>query len=86
MNPRVPRRVVGYGVAVLMSGAALLVRRVLTRQVGSGLPAFLTFSTAVMLSTTLYGLGPGLLATVLSAALAAYSALLRSAQFLGGQG
>jgi signal transduction histidine kinase/CheY-like chemotaxis protein len=56
----------------LTSGAALLVWETLTWQVGPGLPPYLTFYPAVMLTATLYGFGPGLLATVVSAVLAAY--------------
>jgi K+-sensing histidine kinase KdpD len=66
------RWIVQYGVADLASGTGLLVRLVLTRSIGPGLPAFLFLYPAVRLSATLYGLGPGLLATAVSALLAAY--------------
>ncbi len=55
-----------------MSGAALLLRSALTGLAGPGVPAYLTFYPAVMLTAMLYGLGPGLLATGASGLLAAY--------------
>ena len=66
------RRLVQYGVAVLASGTALLVQRVLLSYIGPGLPTYLLFYPAVMLTATVCGLGPGLLATAVSALLAAY--------------
>ena len=57
------RRIVGYGFALGVSGAALLLRVWLTAHVGPGLPTYLIFYPAAMLAATLYGLGSGLLAT-----------------------
>ena len=72
MTASLKRRIVQYSVAVLTSGAALLVRLGLTGAIGPGLPTYLFFYPAVMLSATLYGLGPGLLATAVSALFAVY--------------
>ncbi|MGZ3416185.1 MAG: DUF4118 domain-containing protein, partial [Isosphaeraceae bacterium] len=66
------RRIIQYGFAVLASGVALFGHLGLTASIGPGLPPFLLFYPAVMLSATLYGLGPGLLATAVSALLVAY--------------
>jgi PAS domain S-box-containing protein len=62
---------VAYGVAVVATGAALLLRLPLVPVVGYDIP-FMTFLPAVMLSAYLGGLGPGLLAMVLGAAAADY--------------
>src|SRR5512147_830366 len=67
MTFNLKRRIVQYGVAVLASGAAFLLRRVLTGYIGPGLPLYLLFYPAVMLTATVYGLGPGLLSTAVSA-------------------
>jgi PAS domain S-box-containing protein len=77
------RRIVWYGFAVLASGVALLVQLGLTRTIGPGLPTFLLFYPIVMFSAMLYGLGPGLLATAVSALLAAYF-ILPSERFAVG--
>ena len=68
-TPWLPAR---YGFAVLAAAVALLVRHGLTRTTGPGLPAYVTFYPAVMFTGTLCGFGPGLLATAVSALLAAY--------------
>ena len=72
MTSGLKRRIVQYGVAVLASGTALLVQRVLISYIGPGLPTYLLFYPAVMLTATVCGLGPGLLATAVSALFAAY--------------
>jgi len=64
------RPLVAYGVAVLASVAALLVRFGLTAWVGPGLPTYITFYPAVMLIAMLYGLGPGVLTTMAAAVFA----------------
>ena len=72
MTSGLKRRTIQYGFAVLASGTALLVQRVLISYIGPGLPTYLLFYPAVMLTATVCGLGPGLLATAVSALLAAY--------------
>lgn len=68
----IPRaRLVAYGVAVLATSVAFVVRLALVPLVGYHTP-YLTFVPAVMLSAYLGGLRPGLLATALSAAAARY--------------
>lgn len=52
-----------YAFALVMVGAAFLLRWGLTRLVGGGLPLFITFYPVVMLSALLGGVGPGLVAT-----------------------
>ncbi len=64
-----------YAVAVLLVGAAFVVRYALSSLIGGQLPTWITFYPAVMLVALLGGLGPGLLATA-TAALAAYYFLL----------
>ena len=71
MDTETRRQMVEYGVALLTTGVALLCWHILTRYIGPGLPPYLTFYPAVMLSATMYGLGPGLLATVVSTLLTA---------------
>jgi PAS domain S-box-containing protein len=61
-----------YGLAVAAAAAAMVLRVALTAWVGPGLPVFITFYPAVMAAALLGGLGPGLLATVLAGAAAAY--------------
>ena len=60
-----------YGGAVLMVVVATMIRQALGLSLGP-LPAFLVFYPATLLVAVLGGWGPGLLATVLSSALAAY--------------
>lgn len=72
MKPFTSRPIARYSFAVLLSGAALLVRYALTSYVGAGFPTYITFYPAVMLAATLWGWGPGLVATAASALLTAY--------------
>ena len=60
-----------YGGAVVMVVVAAMVRRALERSLGE-VSAFLLFYPATLLAAVLGGLGPGILATVLSAAIAGY--------------
>ena len=60
-----------YGAAVLIVAGLALVRWLLDPLLGPGVP-FILFFPAVMLSAWIGGLGPGVLATVLSAAVAWY--------------
>src|SRR3954469_4994909 len=64
-------RLMAYGVAVLATGLSVLLRLPLVPVVGYHAP-FMTFFPAVIASAYLGGLGPGLLATFLSAAAADY--------------
>ena len=57
---------VRYGIAVVAPAFACLLHRQLSDWVGGNLQAFVTFFPAVMLTAVLGGLGPGLLATLLS--------------------
>lgn len=69
-----PRLLLGYGIAVLAVGLALLLQFVLTPLFG-GDPSsspFMLFFAAVMVAAWFGGLGAGLLATVLSAVLGTY--------------
>ena len=61
-----------YGSAVVAVVVGLELRVAVTAGVGPGLPAFITFYPAVMVVAMLAGFGPGLLATALSALVAAY--------------
>ena len=83
MSPGLLRQSARYGAAILASGTALLVQRVLSSYIGPGLPTYLLFYPAVMLTATVGGLGPGLLATAVSALLAAYFILPRSGRAAG---
>src|SRR6266849_6270363 len=71
MLPRPRVRLVAYGVALLSTGISLLLRWPLWPVLGHNSP-FLTFMPAVIVSAYLGGLWPGLLATLFSAAAAAY--------------
>jgi two-component system, cell cycle sensor histidine kinase and response regulator CckA len=66
-------RILKYGLALVVSGAALLFRHGLVVLAGPGVPPFLTFYPAVMLVAILWGWGPGLLATGAAAVMAAYA-------------
>ena len=55
-----------YLLAVLMAALAILLRIILTYLVGRGLPTYITFYPAVIVTAILAGFWPGLLATVLS--------------------
>jgi PAS domain S-box-containing protein len=56
-----------YALAVMLVSASLLLRFALIRYFGDQLPPFITLFPAVMIAALLCGLGPGLLATALSA-------------------
>jgi len=58
-------RIAAYGIAVVATALAVLVRDLLTPVLGYDLP-FLTFYPAVMIASWYGGLGPGLVATSLS--------------------
>jgi two-component system, sensor histidine kinase and response regulator len=64
-------RPVAYGVAVLATGVSLLLRWPLWPVIGDHTP-FMTFFPAVILSAYFGGLGPGLVATFVSAAASAF--------------
>ncbi len=64
-------RLVAYGVAVLATAVSLLARWPLWPVLGANAP-FITFFAAIIFSAYLGGFGPGLLATLLSAAAANY--------------
>ena len=55
---------INYGSACLAVGASFLLRLVLTRWVGPGLPTYITFYPAVMLVALLIGMWPGIFATI----------------------
>jgi PAS domain S-box-containing protein len=61
-----------YALAVAVVAAALLLRIFFTRELGMLLPAFIILYPALMLVAILGGLGPGILATALSALAADY--------------
>jgi two-component system sensor histidine kinase/response regulator len=64
-------RLVAYGVAVLATGVSILLRWPLWPVIGDHAP-FMTFFPAVILSAYFGGLGPGLVATFISGAAAAF--------------
>ncbi len=61
-----------YGFTIGVVAVAFLLRLVLTKWVGPGLPTFVTFYPAVMLVAIAFGLWAGLLATVMVAMISAY--------------
>jgi PAS domain S-box-containing protein len=65
------RLVVRYALAVVLTGVFLFLRFALQPVLGPSVP-YLQFFPAIMLAAWFGGLGPGLLATALSSALAAY--------------
>ncbi len=65
------RRPAGYGLALVASAGALLLRLALVDAFGE-LPHYITFYPAVMLAAVLAGFGPGLLATMATALAADY--------------
>jgi PAS domain S-box-containing protein len=71
MHETLRARLVAYGVAVLATGASLLLRSPLWPVLGDRTP-FMTFFPAVILSAFFGGLGPGLLSTFVSAAASAF--------------
>src|ERR1700726_87400 len=71
MHETLCARLVAYGVAVLASGVSILLRWPLWPVIGDHTP-FMTFFPAVILSAYFGGLGPGLVATFVSGAGAAF--------------
>ncbi len=69
------RVVVDCAIAVAVPVGALVWRLAMMRHFGHNLPTYITFYPAVMVVATVAGLGPGLLATVMSALLVCYWAL-----------
>jgi two-component system, LuxR family, sensor kinase FixL len=65
------RSLIQYGIAVLAVAVAWLAQRELSPILGTGAP-YLFFTPAVLVAAGLGGLGPGLLATVLSTGLALF--------------
>ena len=61
--------ITGYGLAVVATAVAAVLRAALSRWLGSEVP-FTTFYPAVMVTGWLGGLGPGIVCTVLSGAVA----------------
>ena len=61
-----------YGFTIGVVAVAFLLRLVLTKWVGPGLPTFVTFYPAVMLVAIVFGLWAGLLATAMVAMISAY--------------
>jgi len=61
-----------YSFTIGVVAAAFLLRLVLTKWVGPGLPMFVTFYPAVMLVAVVFGLWAGLLATAMVATISAY--------------
>jgi two-component system CheB/CheR fusion protein len=66
------RRLGCYGLTLLLVATGATVRAVLARLVGPGLPVYIMFYPAVMLAALVGGWGPGLLATLTTAAVADY--------------
>ena len=66
------RPYVGFALAAAVVLVAFLLRQTLVLHFALDLPAFITFYPAVLVVALLFGLWPGLLATALAAALAAY--------------
>jgi PAS domain S-box-containing protein len=71
MNETSRGRLVAYGVAVLATGLSVLLRLVVFGFAGTRAP-FITFFPAIIVSAYIGGLRPGLLATLLGAAVANY--------------
>jgi len=61
-----------YAMAVVAVAAASLLQYALVQGLGLTMPAFITFSPAIFIVAVLVGLGPGLLATALSAVIVDY--------------
>ena len=66
------RSLVRYGGAICAVLAMFVLRLLITADVGPGLPAYITFYPAIMLSALLGGFFPGILATAVSAFLTVY--------------
>lgn len=69
---RTGRWLVLYSLAVAAVGAALGLRLGVEAVVGEGLPTYITFYPAIMLAAVYAGLGPGILATLLTVAVVDY--------------
>jgi len=65
------RWILRYGLAFVAVAAGYGLRVALTAWIGPGLPTYITFYPAVMVTALLAGFGPGLLATVLVALISA---------------
>ncbi len=61
-----------YGLALLLVTVGVILRMMLTRWVGPGMPTYITFSPFVMLAALIGGWGPGLLATLATAVVVSY--------------
>jgi len=61
-----------YGITIGVVAVAFLLRLVLTKWVGPGLPTYVTFFPAVMLVAIVFGFWAGLLATAMVAMISAY--------------
>jgi PAS domain S-box-containing protein len=66
------RWVLRYGLAFVAAAAGFGLRVALTAWTGPGLPTYITFYPAVMVTALLAGFGPGLLATALTGLTTAY--------------
>jgi signal transduction histidine kinase len=65
-----------YGLALTLVAVGLVIRLGLERAVGPGLPTYITFYPCVIFAALIGGWGPGILATVATAALADYLLLM----------
>src|SRR5204863_3609772 len=74
LHRNLPRPALGYGVAVVAVMGALLLRFILDTWLGPNVP-YLSFFPAILVASWFGGLGPGVLAAVLST-LSAYAWLL----------
>jgi len=72
----------GYIAAVFIVTAAFLIRQFLVLYLRFDLPPFITFYPAVMIIAVLYGLWPGLLATLLATLFTEYWVISPVGQFL----
>ena len=70
-----------YGLAFVAVAAGFGLRVALTAWIGPGLPTYITFYPAVMVTALLAGFGPGLLATALTGLTVAYWILPPVGQF-----
>ena len=61
------RRSVRYALAIVVVAAAFLIRLAMNRLLGAELPPFITLFPAIFFAAIRFGLGPGILASVLSA-------------------
>ena len=75
------RYLIRYGSAIGAVAGGFLLRQLLTGYTGPGLATYITFYPAVIFVALLAGLGPGILATVLTALVADYYLLLPQGLF-----